>query len=96
MTIEELVFETYRKRTGEPSWVFEEFAAKVTEIVALRCAEIAMERCRLLNGDAMAIRRAGHSGQSAAVAEIKANQFLWMDRAIRREFGLPSDDKADL
>jgi len=57
---------------------------------ARRCAEIAMERCRLLNGDAMAMRRAGRE-EMAAAAEMKAEQFVWMAGAIRREFDLPDE-----
>ncbi len=52
---------------------------------ARRCAEMAMERCRLLNGDAVAQIRSGRA-EMASVTEIKADQFEWMANAIRREF----------
>lgn len=41
--VQDLVFATYTKRTGEPSWVFEEFAAEIVTLVAARCAAIASE-----------------------------------------------------
>lgn len=57
---------------------------------ARRCVEIAMDRCRLLNADAMVMRRRGRE-EMAAAAEMKAEQMVWMANAIRREFGIKEE-----
>jgi len=52
---------------------------------ARKCAEIAWERCRLLNGDAIAQSRAGRP-EMANLTALKADQFLWTAKAIGRAY----------
>lgn len=52
-----------------------------------RCEKIAMDRCRSLNGDAVAQIRSGRP-EMASLTELKADQFEWMANAIRLEFSV--------
>ncbi len=82
-----LARKTSLEMIGEVGSTKEALVQHALELVARRCEEIAMERCRLLNSDAMAMRRKGRHDMAES-AEMKADQFVWMAAAICREFGL--------
>ncbi len=77
----------WRRNYERLNGLVRESLKKARTETAQKCFDIAMERCRTLNRDAVAQIRTGWP-ERASITELKADQCEWVANAILREFGL--------